>query len=681
MEEIFGDDSDEEIVIPLVKRAKQEKEDTRPPPPQSEAVMDIELDDEDDARLYGEGDPDVVKTGSRQLLRHDDTLDKFELPKNMESLLHQILELDPNLKDPMKNTITSCISKYNSKIRDLSQVTTFSDTQLYQVAFLPYLITNFAQDLYEKIKNSENSPSEDLFILFKKEDDNFVDFRCFSMKTGASSGIFSFQTGDFVLINRVLRPNNENDPKSIWKRSDLGYVVHHHIRKTDPNILIENIVAKTLDKNLMECIVHEFTIKVKNSIDFVERMDYYLSVKRLGNLHSFILQAKGLIDLSQSPLSSNLITPKELINISSITIQPVFSSGSDEDLNAVQKALDLVIHNDEISSKILCFDTGSAERRHLLKQEIIEQIFRALKYCIDEDTKGCVIVLSETQSLDRLYNDLFRNGSEKQREDSTDSPDGSDNNCKTGELPSKQSTSSTENILPGFGDESEAIHVAPSDFRGKVIMLGSNLTEEIIKKSCCREVMKHLEDLQKSSRQGNENDSANSLNRQSSRQNFDTSTNAWKTCLEYLKGTRSIDDLDPQKVAEMITMKRKKLRRYIENSFIILSSYSNLMETIDLFAVFNSKTSKNRILCCIIDDANDYDETQLVGLTNYGIDKFILFSEFKEKDGDKEDQARRFALKRSLFDRMIQNSIEKQKASETLLAGNVNSAKSSIVRF
>lgn len=398
------------------------------------------------------------------------------------------------------------------------------------------------------------------------------------------------KVGEFIAINSVYK--NENADEFVSDQTYYGYVLHHYTRWFEDSHQIENTLLKNiLQEERKKHLVDEIVFKMKYVSDLHKRNDYILQIKPLGSSHSLIMQAKAILKIDEASVCVDLISPRLSIQASSLLIEPD-SPLSELELDVVQKAIDLIGQNDEHSSKILCLDIKSYDLRHTLKVEIIRQVHK-IQHLIS-DQKSCILILSESiPTLEKLYNEL-----------------------KTDER-----------------------------FEKKVSFLGSSCEEEEVKSQIIEKYILRLRDYTKALEENIEE--TVKKKRQEKAKNIEG-------YIQYLKGNKTIDQIDFEQIGDLFAFHASMKSHYLINSFIALASISELTESLRFYQVFNPKSSKPKLLCCIVDDASYYDEPEIISLTNFGVNKFILMSQFKERSTS-ESLLSSFALDRPLFNRFVEH--------------------------
>lgn len=154
------------------KRVKQE--------PAEELSEDFVDSDE---ILYGDaGDTERVEQHDGHLIQSGDTLCRLGLPTDIEDVMRILFELSPKARSggDELNSVEKVAAKYSSKIKDISNTKSFVNCDHYQVAFLPFIMTQMFDRISELIQ-TQSSVFRDYFILFKFTDES-IEFRCVSMR-------------------------------------------------------------------------------------------------------------------------------------------------------------------------------------------------------------------------------------------------------------------------------------------------------------------------------------------------------------------------------------------------------------------------------------------------------------------------------------------------------------------
>lgn len=170
-------------------------------------------------------------------------------------------------------------------------------------------------------------------------------------------------------------------------------------------------------------------------------------------------------------------------------------------------------------------------------------------------------------------------------------------------------------------------------FMGKIVYLGSSFEDNQVKQLTLQEYKRDFENFSKKIIEGN---------------GIGQDLKSIQGYIDFLEGKKAMGDLDFSRIVELHSRQASIIKQLLSTSFVALASLKELTQSLK----FYSRSAKSKILCSIIDDACDYDEPEIISLTSFGVNKFILMSEVKERP-NQGNIFEPFALDRPLFDRFV----------------------------
>ncbi|XP_053214521.1 uncharacterized protein LOC128397793 [Panonychus citri] len=374
----------------------------------------MEEDDDDDQLDYGDDiTEELPNTVYLELLKPDVSLEKFGIPVTIDKFISSIIYFDPTFHGA-KNFPE--VMNVKSKLRSVTGKLTFESLDIYCLYYLPVVMYSFCRLMSKALdqkkdilKENPTKYYEDVYILMKEEFHSQIDFKL--VKFRPKHEFEGPQAGDLAFIRAKCIRYPEDTDGTFEENYHFGLFLSSQTRVVKPEVYaIEHAIVNNYPaEERGDLICEESIVRVRHVNSLFLRNDYQLAIFKLVNCLFHMLQAKALYLLGANPCQEHFLNPVMVIKNSGVTIEENLQLPP-EDLDTIQKAIDLVGQSDSSSSCFLAIDFTDPSRYNNLLEPILKQMILNVPFFRSKETESTpILIISKCpDSLKQLYENLIR---------------------------------------------------------------------------------------------------------------------------------------------------------------------------------------------------------------------------------------------------------------------------------
>ena len=336
----------------------------------------------------------------------NDTLASLGLPTSFDQFLLYIYKLDPL-------TLKTAIADYQAMFKNIRRQLIFSNSESYKATYLPLILYQLAAFIDASLHDNQGKPSYTYSVLIKSSSSNDKELEMTCVKLRNPHDPPAPQFGDLIVIQSVHKPDLEEDEEIRSPDLHLGLVTDHEVRLINPDIRSEvNLFNHYPSSAKSRLIADEITFKMKFVSALYFQTNFQLEIKGLSGIQNIITQAKLLYNIDSYLIGQEMIQPKIHLKPSGVCLKLNEKKFNPNQLDMLQKSVDLLGQSSPESSNILSINCCSIFAFYLILPELVRQS----QYCKDqisqgkvEEEKSCLLFISKNvQTLDKLYSELSR---------------------------------------------------------------------------------------------------------------------------------------------------------------------------------------------------------------------------------------------------------------------------------